>query len=35
MIRGAADLVVELDEHIEFCIVALQGIAKELGLEAQ
>jgi putative nucleotidyltransferase with HDIG domain len=32
IVRGAADLGVDLDEHIEFCIAALQGIAPELGL---
>lgn len=32
IVRGAADLGVDLDEHIEFCIAALQGIATELGL---
>jgi putative nucleotidyltransferase with HDIG domain len=32
IVRGAADLGVDLDEHIEFCIAALQGIAAELGL---
>ncbi len=31
--RGAADLGVDLDEHIRFCIAAMQAIAKELGLE--
>lgn len=30
--RGAADLGVDLDEHIEFCIAAIQAIAPELGL---
>lgn len=30
--RGAADLGVDLDEHIQFCIAALQGIAGELEL---
>jgi putative nucleotidyltransferase with HDIG domain len=30
--RGAADLGVELDAHIDFCIAALQPIAAELGL---
>ncbi|HVU87234.1 MAG TPA: HD domain-containing protein [Pirellulales bacterium] len=30
--RGAADLGVDLDEHMEFVIGALQGIAGELGL---
>jgi putative nucleotidyltransferase with HDIG domain len=32
--RGAADLGVELDEHIQFVINALQPIAEELGLTA-
>ena len=32
---GAADLGVELDEHIQFVIEALQPIARELGLAAQ
>jgi putative nucleotidyltransferase with HDIG domain len=32
IVRGAADLGVDLDEHIDFCIAALQGIASELGL---
>lgn len=31
--RGVADLGVDLDEHIDFCIAALRGIAGELGLE--
>ena len=30
--RGAEDLGVDLDEHIAFCIAALQPIAAELGL---
>lgn len=30
--RGAADLGVDLDEHITFCIAALQPIAAELDL---
>jgi predicted hydrolase (HD superfamily) len=34
IVRGAADLGVDLDEHIEFCIAAMQGIAQELGLVA-
>ena len=33
--RGAADLGVDLDEHIQFVIDALQPIANELGLTAQ
>ena len=32
IIRGAADLGVDLDEHIEFCIAAMQAAADELGL---
>ena len=30
--RGAAELGVDLEEHIAFCIEAMKGIAKELGL---
>jgi predicted hydrolase (HD superfamily) len=33
IVNGAAALGVDLDEHISFCIVALQGIAGELGLD--
>jgi predicted hydrolase (HD superfamily) len=29
---GAADLGVDLDEHINFCIAAMQAIASDLGL---
>jgi putative nucleotidyltransferase with HDIG domain len=32
IINGAADLGVDLAEHIAFCIDAMKGIAKELGL---
>jgi putative nucleotidyltransferase with HDIG domain len=32
---GAADLGVDLEEHIAFCIEAMKGIAKELGLEGR
>jgi putative nucleotidyltransferase with HDIG domain len=32
---GAAELGVDLDEHINFCIQAMQGIAGELGLSAK
>jgi predicted hydrolase (HD superfamily) len=32
IINGAAALGVDLDEHISFCIEALQGIADQLGL---
>ncbi len=31
--RGAADLGVDLDEHITFCLTALQAIEADLGLE--
>ncbi len=32
IINGAQELGVELEEHIAFCIEAMKGIAKELGL---
>jgi predicted hydrolase (HD superfamily) len=32
IIKGAEDFGVELNEHINFCIAAMQGIAGELGL---
>ena len=32
IVRGAQELGVELDQHIQFCIEALKGRAKELGL---
>ena len=32
--RGAEDLGVELNEHIDFCIAAMQSIAPELGLQS-
>ena len=32
IIKGAADLGVDLDEHITFCIEAMKAIAPELGL---
>lgn len=32
IINGAADLGVELEEHIAFCIEAMKAIAPELGL---
>lgn len=35
IIRGAADLGVDLDEHIDFCIAAMAGIAAELGLSEE
>ena len=33
IVQGAANLGVELDEHIGFCIEAMKPIAKELGLD--
>jgi predicted hydrolase (HD superfamily) len=33
IIQGAAELGVDLDEHIAFCIEAMKPIAKELGLD--
>jgi len=33
VINGAADLGLDLEEHIAFCIEAMKGIAGELGLE--
>ena len=33
IINGAADLGVDLDEHIAFCIEALKPIAGKLGLD--
>src|SRR5213078_5166167 len=34
IVNGAKELGVELDEHIIFCIEAMKGIARELGLES-
>jgi predicted hydrolase (HD superfamily) len=33
IVQGAANLGVDLDEHIGFCIEAMKPIAKELGLD--
>jgi putative nucleotidyltransferase with HDIG domain len=33
IIQGAADLELDLEEHIAFCIEAMKGIAGELGLD--
>jgi predicted hydrolase (HD superfamily) len=33
IVNGAAALDVDLDEHIAFCIEALQGIDDKLGLD--
>ena len=34
IVNGAKELGVDLDEHIAFCIEAMKGIARELGLES-
>jgi putative nucleotidyltransferase with HDIG domain len=33
IVNGAADLGVDLEEHIGFCIEAMKGIAEKLGLD--
>jgi predicted hydrolase (HD superfamily) len=33
MVNGAADLGVDLETHIAFCIEAMKGIAGRLGLD--
>jgi putative nucleotidyltransferase with HDIG domain len=33
IVTGAADLGVDLEEHIAFCIEAMKGIAEKLGLD--
>src|SRR5260370_42645663 len=33
--QGAAELGVDLEEHIAFCIEAMKEVAKELGLAGQ
>ncbi len=33
IVNGAADLGVELEDHIAFCIEAMKGIAAQLGLD--
>jgi putative nucleotidyltransferase with HDIG domain len=35
IVTGAADLGVELEEHIAFCIEAMKAIAAELGLDGR
>jgi predicted hydrolase (HD superfamily) len=35
VINGAADLGVDLEEHIAFCVEALRGIADKLGLDGR
>jgi len=32
IVNGASDLKVELEDHIAFCIEAMKGVAKDLGL---
>ena len=32
IVNGAAEMGVDLDQHIEFCIKAMQARAAELGL---
>ena len=32
IVQGAAELGVDLEQHIAFCIEAMKGVAKELGL---
>ena len=33
IVNGAADLGVDLEGHIDFCIEAMKGVAEELGLD--
>ena len=33
ILTGAADLGVDLEEHIAFCVEAMKGISRELGLD--
>src|SRR5439155_442709 len=35
IVQGAADLGVELEEHIGFCIEAMKGVAQALGLDGR
>ena len=35
IVQGAADLGVDLEEHIGFCIEAMQGVAQALGLDGR
>jgi len=35
IINGAADMGIDLEEHIAFCIEAMKGIASELGMAGQ
>jgi predicted hydrolase (HD superfamily) len=33
IVNGAADLGVDLEEHITFCIEAMKAVARDLGLD--
>ena len=33
IVEGAADIGIDLEEHIAFCIAAMKGIARDLGLD--
>jgi|SRR5690242_12848180 putative nucleotidyltransferase with HDIG domain len=35
IVQGAADLAVDLEEHIAFCIEAMKGVAQALGLDGR
>ena len=35
IVQGAADLAVDLEEHIAFCIEAMKGVAQTLGLDGR
>ena len=35
IVNGAADFGVDLEQHIGFCIEAMKGIARELGLDGR
>src|SRR6266568_1713733 len=35
IVQGAADLGVDLEEHIAFCIEAMKGVAQALGLDGR
>jgi predicted hydrolase (HD superfamily) len=32
IVRGAAEMNLDLDEHIEFCLLSMQAAASQLGL---
>src|SRR5438094_6425985 len=35
IVQGAADLGIDLEEHIAFCIEAMRGVARALGLDGR